>query len=178
LLLFQNVAGNCNVCKNSRQILNPSYSFDMVDKATNTRYIWICGYLAEAVGNVNAINGAVGEAFYCVLGQLWVDIECKCSGNPAPLQNEYHPYPFCNLCGLIDGIQREQNYVPETLKKELVDTGVVGNMPCGGLYYALLECVFPSNLCPTVQQNAGNFLLFHTVIRFSSCCISSCISSC
>mmetsp|Transcript_87292 Transcript_87292/g.130990 ORF Transcript_87292/g.130990 Transcript_87292/m.130990 type:complete len:259 (-) Transcript_87292:140-916(-) len=163
-LLFQNVAGDCtltssccNVCRNGGHVLNPGHNFVMEDPATDTRYSWSCGYLEEAFASVNT-QGAPGEAFYCALGQLWSDLECECSGEPAPPNdNVVDPNPRCDLCGAVDGAQRALSFVPELLKDELVDTGVAGRMPCGGLYYALSEGILTSNLCPTVKRNAGEF---------------------
>lgn len=129
----------------------------MTDSITGESYGWSCGYLELALGDVNTgSTGAAGEARYCALAQIWAGRECECSG-PAlpPDDNVYDPNPACDLCGRIDGKNRDFNYVAGALTDELVETGVAGMMPCGGLYHALSEGVLASNLCPTVQRNAG-----------------------
>jgi hypothetical protein len=157
-LLFQSAAGNCNVCRNGGYVEDKNHNFEMVDEVAGTSFTWSCGYLEEALANVDAINGAPGEAFYCALAQLWADRECACSGDPAPPNdNVVDPNPACDLCGSIDGVERQLSFVPELLKNELVDTGIAGRMPCGGLYYALSEGILPSNLCPDVKRNAGHY---------------------
>ena len=166
-LLFRDVVGDCtapggeccNVCRNGGQITNPGKSFNMVDTLSGQSYPWTCGWLETVLADVNSgSTGAAGEARYCGLAQIWATRECECSGPPAPPDNNvFDINPACDLCGNIDGNARELNYVPGFLTDELVETGVAGRMPCGGLYHALSEGVLSSNLCPTVQRNAGAF---------------------
>ena len=164
--MFQVAAGNClaeggeccNVCRNGGEITNPEQEFVMQDQITGEQYEWSCGLLATALADVNAgSTGAPGEARYCALAQIWADRECNCSGEPVPDDIAFDPNPACDLCGDVNGVQRELDYVPSVLADELVDTGVAGRMPCGGLYYALSQNVLAEELCPIVQESAGGF---------------------
>lgn len=146
--------GECNVCRNGGQVSNPGHSFQMDDPANGKKIDWTCGWLEESVADVNP-QGAPGEAFLCGLAQLWAEKECECTGPPIPPLSDYviDPNPSCDLCAG----NHEFDYVPGVLADELVDTGIAGRMPCGGLYGALSNGVLPGSLCPTVQNNAGAF---------------------
>ena len=141
----------CNVCKNGGSITNPDHEFVMTDTLSGEQYEWTCGWLEEVLADVNVgSTAAAGEARYCGVAQIWAERECSCSGDPLPDDDVYDPNPACDLCGLVDG-----DHVPSLLENELVETGVAGRMPCGGLYYALAEGVLSEQLCPIVQSNAG-----------------------
>jgi hypothetical protein len=153
VLFVRGATGACNVCRNGGQIINPSHAFTMNDVANGVSVDWTCGWLEESVADVNPA-GAQGEAFLCALAQLWAELECSCNGPPiAPLSdNVIDPNPACDLCA-----GSPLDYVPALLLEELVETGVAGRMPCGGLYNAMAEGVLSSSLCPTVRGNAGSF---------------------
>jgi hypothetical protein len=145
--------GACNVCRNGGQITNPDLGFTMVDAANNVSVDWTCGWLEESVADVNPA-GAQGEAFMCGLAQLWAELECSCNGPPiTPLSaNVIDLNPACDLCA-----GSPLDYVPALLSQELVETGVAGRMPCGGLYSALSLGVVSASLCPKVRGYAGSF---------------------
>lgn len=141
----------CNVCRNGGSITNPDHDFVMTDSVTGEQYEWNCGLLETALADVNVgSTGAPGEARYCGVAQIWAERECSCSGEPAPEPEVYDPNPACDLCGMVDG-----DHVPSLLEDELVETGIAGRMPCGGLYHALAQGVLSEQLCPIVQSNAG-----------------------
>ena len=165
-LYFDNVVGDCtapggqccNVCANGGEILNKGHNFVMRDSLTGEEYAWNCGFLELALGDVNVgSTGAAGEARYCGLAQRWAGLECQCSGEPLPEPPAYEANPSCDLCGEVDGQRPPLNYVPFAKDKKLVETGIAGPMPCGGLYYALSDGkVLSANLCPIVQRNVGS----------------------
>ena len=80
--------------------------------------------------------------FICVLSQTWAERECECSGPPIPpLGGEVvDPNPSCSLCP-------DNGVVPLVLREELVQTGIAGRMPCGGLSDALAEGILPASYC-------------------------------
>jgi hypothetical protein len=143
----------CNVCRDSpagqavRTLADPSQSFVMNGDT------WTCGYLQDTVQDVNPYSGAAGEARWCGLAQLWAENNCACIGpDIAPTtDNIKDPNPACDLCA--GNFQFDS--VPQLNAELTANTGVAGNMNCEGLYNAMAEGVLTTNLCPTVQANAG-----------------------
>lgn len=142
----------CNVCRDSpsgqqpRTLADPNQSFVMNGET------WTCGYLQDTVQDVNPYSGAPGEARWCALAQLWAENNCDCVGPEiAPTTDNYKdPNPACDLCAgqMFDA-------VPQLNSELAANTGVAGVMNCLGLYNAMAEGVLSSNLCPSVQANAG-----------------------
>ena len=133
----------CPLCRSlEREIVNPGHGFTMRDRRGNTAS-WTCGGLEEAMMDVAPTD------FICVLSQTWAERECECSGPPiAPLGGQVvDPNPSCNLC-------RDDRVVPAVNQDELVETGVAGRMPCGGLYNALAEGILPVSYCSGKLQLA------------------------
>ena len=145
-------SAQCNVCRDSpagtatRTLADPSQSFVMNGET------WTCGYLQETVQDVNPYSGAAGEARWCGLAQYWAENSCTCNGpSIAPSSDTYKdPNAACNLCA---GFQFD--YVPAVNSDLTANTGVAGTMNCQGLYDAMAQGVLSTNLCPTVQANAG-----------------------
>lgn len=157
-LFTKGAIAGCNVCKNGGAIINKGKAFTMKDSNTGVAYDWTCGWLEESIADVLETGGAPGESFFCGLARLWAEKECECSGDPLPPDedNVYDPNPECDLCKTLSGRDPyDFNFVPAELAETLVNTGVAGRMPCGGLYDALSEGVLTANLCPTVQEHAG-----------------------
>jgi hypothetical protein len=138
----------CPICRSlERTLQNPGHSFTMRDRLGNTAG-WSCGGLQEAMMDVAPTD------FICVLSQTWAEKECECSGPPIPpLGGEVvDPNPSCNLC--ID-----DRVVPAVNKDELVETGVAGRMPCGGLYNALAEGILPASYCSSKWKGRFDVVL-------------------
>ena len=143
--------GNCPICRSfNRTLTNPTHSFVMSDNQGNTA-TWTCGYLAQSVALLDPTCGGL-EAFQCAISQTWAEKMCTCSGPSIPPLSDHvtNPTPSCNLC--IDS-----RTVPYAMENQLVNTGVAGRMPCGGLYDALAQGILPASMCSIVQQNAANF---------------------
>jgi hypothetical protein len=142
----------CNICRDSpagqatRTLADPNASFIMNGET------WTCGYLQETVQDVNPYSGAAGEARWCGLAQLWAETNCPCNGPAiAPTTDTFKdPNPACDLCS-----GQMFASVPQLNSEVTANTGVAGTMNCAGLYNAMAEGVLSSNLCPTVQANAG-----------------------
>ena len=143
--------GNCPICRTfNRTLTDPSHSFVMSDNQGNTA-TWTCGYLAQSVALLDPTCGGL-EAFQCAISQTWAEKMCTCSGPYIPPLSDHvtNPTPSCNLC-------INSRTVPYAMENQLVNTGVAGRMPCGGLYDALAQGILPASMCSIVQQNAANF---------------------
>ena len=144
--------GNCPICRTfNRTLTDPSHAFTMSDNQGNTAN-WTCGYLEQSVALLDPTCGGL-EAFQCAISQTWAERMCTCSGpSIPPLQDHVvNPTPSCNLC-VTAGLT-----VPAVMENELVQTGVAGRMPCGGLYDALAQGILAANMCSVVQKNAAAF---------------------
>lgn len=158
----------CTLCPNGGAVLDPETAFTMVDVTTGDTADWTCGYLEEAFSQVNAVGGAPGESFNCELARIWACRECQCASPCVDDPDDvYDPFPSCDLCGPIDGQVRDLSFVPGIRAGELVNTGVAGRMPCGGLYDALSRNVLSPALCPGVKRNAGAFCCSYPTIEES-----------
>ena len=114
---------------------------------------WTCGALKNAYAAVNeGSNGAPGEARNCALARHWALSQCECDGVPAPDSGYRDPNAACDLCA-----SAALNYVPSARHDDTVATGVIGQMNCDGLYYALAEGVATEDVCSDLQINAGPF---------------------
>jgi hypothetical protein len=111
--------------------------------------VWTCKYLQETVQDVN-VNGWSGEQQMCANARLLAK-QCPCPGATRPANVVYDINDSCNLCASYPG--KTPSNVGTT--GITVNTGVVGNMNCGGLYNAMNSGVISSNLCPRVKQAAG-----------------------
>ena len=143
--------GNCPICRSfNRTLTNPTHSFVMSDNQGNTA-TWTCGYLAQSVALLDPTCGGL-EAFQCAISQTLAEKMCTCSGPYIPPLSDHvtNPTPSCNLC-------INSRTVPYAMENQLVNTGVAGRMPCGGLYDALAQGILPASMCSIVQQNAANF---------------------
>jgi len=118
--------------------------------------VWTCKYLQETVQDVNA-NGWSGEQQMCANARLLAK-QCPCPGGNRPAEVVIDINDACNLCGAYPG--KTPSNVGTT--GITVNTNVVGNMNCGGLYNAMNSGIISSNLCPIVKQAAGQ-----------TCCTSS-----
>lgn len=146
--------GYCNICRDApnnsvawRNLANPGQSFDMNGET------WSCGYLQDTVQDVNPYaGGAPGEARMCAIAQTFAEDHCDCNGPAIPGMddNVEQINPSCDLCA-----GQAFNHVPSVNSGITADTGVAGNMNCGGLYTAMAQGVLTPNLCPIVKQNAG-----------------------
>jgi len=118
--------------------------------------IWTCKYLQETVQDVDA-NGWSGEQQMCANARLLAK-QCPCPGGNRPAEVVIDINDSCNLCAAYPG--KTPSNVGTT--GITVNTNVVGNMNCGGLYNAMNSGIISSNLCPIVKQAAGQ-----------TCCTSS-----
>ncbi|OEU06449.1 hypothetical protein FRACYDRAFT_254466 [Fragilariopsis cylindrus CCMP1102] len=118
--------------------------------------IWTCKYLQETVQDVDA-NGWSGEQQMCANARLLAK-QCPCPGGNRPADVVIDINDACNLCAAYPG--KTPSNVGTT--GITVNTNVVGNMNCGGLYNAMNSGIISSNLCPIVKQAAGQ-----------TCCTSS-----
>ena len=84
--------------------------------------------------------------------------QCPCPGGNRPAEVVIDINDSCNLCAAYPG--KTPSNVGTT--GITVNTNVVGNMNCGGLYNAMNSGIISSNLCPIVKQAAGQ-----------TCCTSS-----
>jgi hypothetical protein len=111
--------------------------------------VWTCKYLQETVQDVNT-NGWSGEQRMCANARLLAK-QCPCSGGNRPADVVHNVNDSCNLCGAYGGV------TPASVGTAgiTVNTGVVGNMNCGGLYNAMAGGIISSNLCPIVKSAAG-----------------------
>jgi hypothetical protein len=154
LLLGSKVSAVCHICRTAERTLgNPNHKFTMRDSSTDATADWTCGYLEESVAELNP--NIAQENFICALAQNWAERECECNGPPiAPFSDDvWEPNPACNLCENIDS----SNSVPSFRKDELVNTGIAGRMPCGGLYENLAKGILPNSLCAIIQESAAEF---------------------
>jgi hypothetical protein len=111
--------------------------------------VWTCKYLQETVQDVNA-NGWSGEQQMCANARLLAK-QCPCPGGNRPAEVVHNINDSCNLCASYPG--KTPSNVGTT--GITVNTGVVGNMNCGGLYNAMNSGIISSNQCPRVIQAAG-----------------------
>jgi len=111
--------------------------------------IWTCKYLQETVQDVDA-NGWSGEQQMCANARLLAK-QCPCPGGNRPAEVVIDINDACNLCAAYPG--KTPSNVGTT--GITVNTNVVGNMNCGGLYNAMNSGIISSNLCPIVKQAAG-----------------------
>lgn len=142
----------CNICQGNSTLINGDKEFTMANGLT-----WTCKYLQETVQDVDE-NGMWGEAQMCRQAQLHAEWgECDCTEDddlyeePASLLDQYvDPNDACNMCAGM-----ENNFVPDSKKGSLVNTGILGTQNCEGLYNAMMEGIISANLCPTIKEVAG-----------------------
>ena len=148
--LADSTSYDCNICFKPGSLLeNPDKLITMTDSSTHESVTIHCGYMQYSMRSHAPTDDR------CLNYQTWASSEqhgqCDCSLGKWE-SRVVDPNLPCDLCAF-----RELSYVPDTKADELVQTGVAGRMPCGGLYDALANRVLSNEHCPVVQQNAGQF---------------------